>query len=213
MSLIEVMIAISVMAVALLVILGHQATLNNLRAHSLSRSLQTVAVNNLVNLVDGSNWDELGRAERPWSLSRLQAGGSTNPPLQISDLVGAGMIASETGHFSGAQAADSASGNLRFYFEYYRATANLDSAYVAIPTQPGLLDAQQTSTNGFRSAFTTNAATCRIVPNPTLGLVDATQITAGNPVLIRLAVSEVEPVSGTQRQIYETFLGAQTAPQ
>lgn len=213
MSLIEVMIAMSILAVALLVVIGHQATLNHLRAHSLERSLQTVAVNNLVNLVDGSNWDELGRAERPWSLSRLQAGGTTNPPMQIADLVGAGVIASETGYLSGSRAVDSASGNLRIYFEYYRATANLDAANAAVLTQPGLLDAQQTSSNGFHTAFASNAIACRIVPNASLGLVDAAQITAGNPVLVRLAVSEVEPVTNAQRQIYETFLGAQTAPQ
>ena len=212
-SLIEVMIAISILAVALVAVLGHQYTLDNLRAHSLTRALQTVAVNNLVNLVDGSNWDELGRIERPWSLSRLQAGGTTNPSLQLADLVGAGVVSPETGHFTGGRQANEANGNLRFYLEYYRATANLDSSLNPVATQPGLLDTQQTSTGGFQTAFASMAATCRIVPDPNLGLVDATQITAGNPVMVRLAVTEVQPSTGTQRQVYETFLGAQTAPQ
>ena len=211
-SLIEVMIAVTVLTVTLLSIIGHQYTLNNLRAQSLTRAMQAVAVNNLVNLVDGSNWDELGRAERPWSLSRLQAGGSTNPPLQLADLVGFGIVSVETGHFKGGTQIDPASGNLRFFLEYYRSTANLDSSLNPIPTQPGLLDTQQTSPGGFRSAFASTAAACRIVPDPSLGLVDGTQITAGNPVLVRLAVTAVEPDTGTQRQVYETFLGAQTAP-
>lgn len=212
-SLIEIMIAISVLAVALIAVLGHQYTLDNLRAHSLTRSLLTVAVNNLVNLVDGSNWDELGRIERPWSLSRLQAGGATNPSLQLADLVGVGVVSPEIGHFTGGRQADDAAGNLRFYLEYYRATANLDSSLNPVTTQPGLLDTQQTSPSGFQSAFASTAATCRIVPVPTLGLVDASQITAGNPVMVRLAVTEVQPATGTERQVYETFLGAQTAPQ
>jgi prepilin-type N-terminal cleavage/methylation domain-containing protein len=211
-SLIEVMIAVTVLTVTLLSIIGHQYTLNNLRSQSLKRALRTVAVNNLVNLVDGSNWDELGRAERPWSMSRLQAGGSTNSPFQLTDLVGLGIVSVETGHFKGGTPVDPASGDLRFYVEYYRSTANTDSSLNPIPTQPGLLDAQQTSPSGFRSAFASTAAACRILPNPNLGLVDGTQITAGNPVLVRLAVTEVDPDTGTQRQVYESFLGVQTAP-
>lgn len=212
MSLIEVMIALSVFAVAIVVILGHNITLDNLRANSLSRALQTVAVNNVVNLLDGSNWDELGRTQRPWSLSRLQSGVATNPPLTLADLVGEGVVSRETGHFAGAKAADASKGDLNFYVEYYRATANLDPSLVAMPSQPGLLDAQQTSGQGFKAAFASTAAACRIVPDPNLGLVDATQLTAGNPVMIRLVVGD-GPTGPTQRQVYETFIGTQTAPQ
>ena len=212
MSLIEVMIALSIFSMAILAIMGHQYTLDNLRANSLARALQAIAVNNVVNLVDGTNYDELGRTQRPWSFSRLQSGGTTNPPMTLNDLVTVGVLSSETGYFSGGRAADASVGNLRFYLEYYRATASLDSSLAPISSQPGVMDIQQTSPAAFKTAFNALATSTRIVPDVSLGLVDATQITPGNPVMVRLAVTEVQ-LGGGERQVFETFLGAQTAPQ
>ncbi len=210
---IEVMIALGVMAVGLSAVLSHQFTLDNLRATSLSRALQTIAVNNLVNLADGTNWDELGRAQRPWSLSRVQGADNTNQPLSLDNLVTYGLVGKETGHLHGGEAVDRSIGTYRFYLEYYRSTANLDSARAPLTDQPGLLDAPVGSSAAFKTSFTANAASCRIVPDPTLGLADPTKLTQGNPVLMRIAVARVDPLTNAERTTYETFLGSQTAPQ
>ena len=212
-TLMEVMIALAVLAIGLLTLFAHQYTLSELRASSLSRALQTVSTNNLVNLCEGTNWDELGRSERPWSLSRIQGlGGATNPPLSVQDLSGAGVLGSVNGALQ-ATVGESGTAQLRYYVEYYRATANLDPAYAPVSGQPGLLDAQYASAGAFKTAFAASATACRIVPAPTTGLVDATLLTPGNPALIRVVVARFDPATASERTVYEAFVGAQTKPQ
>jgi len=212
--LIEVMVSISILTVALAAVFSYQFTLNSQRESSLSRAMRTITINNLVNLVDGTNWDELGRSQRPWSMSRVRGGGvGTLPPLTLSDLLGMGVISSETGMFNGNRSADAGLGFLRFYVEYYRSTSNMDAALNPISSQPGLMDAQHASTVDFKSDFTTRAADCRIVPDPLTGLADTTLVTPGNPILVRLIAVNVDPASNSEQVIGDTFLGTSTAPQ
>ncbi len=213
-TLIELMIASAVFAVALLSVFGYQFTVDSLRTSNLSRVMQTVAINNMVNLIDGTNWDELGRTQRPWSLSRIRGGGSgTFPALTLSDLLGMNLVSSETGMFAGSKSTDASIGVLRFYVEYYRSTSNLDAAFNSIGSQPGLLDTPATSMGNFATGFAANAAACRIVPSPTVGLSDSTVLTPGNPILVRLVAVNVDPAVGQERVLAETFLGSGTAPQ
>ncbi len=212
-TLIEVMIAMAVMAIAVSAIFSSLFTIDSLRTSSLARAMQTIAINNMVNLIEGTNWDELGRAQRPWSLSRIMGGGSqTLPPLTLSDFLGLNLVASEHGLFIGAKAADASTGYLRFYIEYYRSTANLDAAYNSIASQPGLIDTPSSSPAGFAQNFAANAATCRIVPDPIIGFLDSTLLTPGNPLMVRLVVVNVDPADSSQRVLQDNFLGVGTAP-
>ncbi len=203
---VEIMLALSVFAVAVLGVISYQQTINQVRQGSMSKLIRAIAINNVASLVEGTAPDELARdwtgnptyaPERRWSLSRIQ---NVDTPLTTADLVTYGIISqTELG-------AIKLGGDVRVYLEYYRSTANLDSNSNPINSQPGILDVSRTTPTAFMTEIQTNPTLYRVVPdtsctNATGGLLDPAKISTGNPVMIRLVVQE-----GT-RVIHESFLG------
>lgn len=189
---IEVMIAFAVLTIGVLSSMSFIGTLTSVANSSLARETRTITSANLVNLLSGTNWDEIARnlANRAWGLPRFTDGGGS-PGMTIADLVTMGVVHPESGHLEGdvTSGSDSALTNLRFFVEFYRAIPNQDSNQAPIASQPGLWQTQSASSSVTSVAPPTTAAS--IVPAPALGLADSTQLTQGNPVVVRVLLRDL----------------------
>lgn len=211
MSLIEVIVAISILAVVFAGVLSFQFTLGEQRTDSLARITRAIAYSNIGQLVEGTPWDELATTtsggQREWSLPRLTSGAS-NAPLRLADLRSLGIVSRSTGALMGSQASGTAVDNLTIYLEYFRSTANIVNG-VALTTQPGLLDVQRAAPSEFKTELATNRANYLLAPTETLGFKDPNLLTAGNPILVRMVVKD--GTSSLSRTIAENWFSAATS--
>lgn len=192
-TLLEVLMSLTILAVGILAVLGHIATLHSVReAAERSTAVENFA-NEMMERIVGGRWEILGTTDAPWTLARpyyLPPAGSNPPmsddatiaPLPVNNLITMGITRSGVGLR-----------NLRVYVDYYRAVADLDDAKVAIPGREGLMDGDlntYTSLTQVNAIWRNEAAlnVYRLDPlvNPT------NQVQALHPVLIRITMTSTD---------------------
>lgn len=145
MSLLEIMMALSVLTVGIFASMSHFGTLSALRKQATEINAAHTIVAALAERFQGCRWDVIGSSAVPWSLPRPEPGAVTgaaiaNPPL-MDDV---NMTAADR-PLRGLQTlglAQGASGlpELRIYVEFFRSLTARNDAGDADLTRPGIMD-------------------------------------------------------------------------
>jgi len=154
-SIIEVMIAITVLAVALAAILNNYQVLDSARRDTAARGAVSEIARAILDRVVASDVRALGTANptaavvpQPWSLARVEDLPAVRPPLSIQaanpndDLVVQGLLP-----------ANVIVPNLRVYIEYYRGDDVIDAQTGTVIAQGAIDDTAFDAVGKFRDAF------------------------------------------------------------
>jgi prepilin-type N-terminal cleavage/methylation domain-containing protein len=128
-SLIEVLLALTVLAVGIFTCMGTIASMA--QARNLARESSTLEgiLSELTERIHGCRWEALGTSQLRWSLPRHNAAaGAVNPPLTENDLLELGILSKPVGFR-----------NLRIYFEYFRA---MKRSVPGSAVQNGMMDGE-----------------------------------------------------------------------
>jgi hypothetical protein len=210
-TILEIMVAFSLFAVGVMGALAYQFTLSGVRTATQSRIVREIGISNLANLLEGTPWDELGtnanRGLREWSMPTPLA---ATMGMTIASLRAYGVIADEYsyGTINAAQAWGVDGKDLSIRVEYYRSTTERDAANNPIPTSPGLLEGQRANAQDFKANFLALQSSALLTPGTGTGFSGI--LTPGDPILIRVQVSEVRP-DDSQFPLSEIWHGTATA--
>lgn len=181
MTIMEIMMAFAIIAIAITSILGNMANLNSTR----KEAPDVVAVNqvlfSLVDRLQAAHEDQIGSA--PWAQYRFQdlpvvPGGNSGPLVETAgddSLIAAGLLSKPLGL------------NLRVYVEFYRGVTRLDDSGVPIPSEPGLMDGEDTTYTtpaGFKAKLASATERARFRLSTTEGAWN--QVGENDPLVIRV---------------------------
>ena len=200
MTIMEVMVALSIFAIAILGVFSTQWTVAQQQKMAVSRVARAITYNNIVNMIQGSAWTQLAGANQVyagWSIYRAPSGANA---LTLAALAQYGIISQDTALLS-ASGEDFYNPNISLV--YYRMTANLDANNNKKISEPGLLDIVYDDPKDFLDEIHSNGSSY-ILTTGNSGLNDELILTSGNPVMavLRVAVSGQAP--------RESFLGIYT---
>lgn len=182
MTIMEVMVAFAVIAIAIASMLGGISNLASTRNETADVILVNQALLSMVDRIQAAKEDTIGSGLLAPRFIDTVAGSS--PPMSESgaaadNLVAAGVLSYAPGL------------NLRIYIEYYRAVAGLDSAGNVDPSKPGLMQDEDPSATSsytkpadFSVSLATAASRAHFRLDPNLPLWD--QVAEHDPVVIRL---------------------------
>lgn len=143
MSLLEVMIALSVLTIGIFASLSHFMTLSSMRKQTGEIATARNIVAALAERFQGCRWEVVGVSTAPWSLPRAEPGSVTtvanDPMMDDASLSAADRPLRGLQSLGLAQEASNLP-DLRVYVEYYRALTILDESGNADTTKPGIMD-------------------------------------------------------------------------
>lgn len=180
MTIMEIMVAFAIIAIAIVSILGNMANLSSAR----KEAPDVVAVNqvlfSLVDRLQAAHEDQIGSAA--WAKYRYRdlsvAGGNLGPLVETAgddSLITAGLLSKPLGL------------NLRVYVEFYRGVTRLDDNGVPITSEPGLMDGEDatyTTPAGFKAKLASATERARF----RLSTTDSAwnQVGSNDPLVIRV---------------------------
>lgn len=180
-TLVEVMLAVVVLAGALTVMVGDFLTSQQGREVARQQVLAQEIGRSLLMRLQGAPVARLGVATDPWGLARHEGGGTPAPlvddgSLGANDLVTLG-IRSTTGNLPG----------LRIFVEYYRGIATPDPSSGNPALLPGVMDALPVGADPTQS-YSQLRTGAWLPRRLSAALPPAAQVPANSPVLIRIIV-------------------------
>lgn len=154
-SLIEVMIALTVLVGALMIIVGQHANVASLQRQTQQNASIDRIVQTLVNRVNAETYGNLATINAPWSIARYETLDGSNLHLSLGDTSADGrdpMTALAADPLDnlvdlGLTRGQDVPDDLRIYFEYYRAKDFTDPS----GTQEGLLEAKVDGSQEFKT--------------------------------------------------------------
>lgn len=203
-SLIETMVAVSLLGVALTCTIGVLTNVIKLQDSTLANEVSSITVTNITNLYASASiaeiiaWDAAG--------NRRLAGTDDIAKSTVTDLVNRQLLSSETGHLQGSDAEQLS--RMRFTVGYYRAISNEDQSGAVDTNKPGLWGAQAI---GSLLALTESLKTkddrerYRITD-----LNDTTQLSEGNPIALMVQVVDVN--GETVNRVINQYISAIATP-
>ena len=184
-SLIETMVAVSLLGVALTCTIGVLTNVNKLQDSTLANEVSSITVSNITNLYASASIAEIIAWEA--SGNRRLAGTDDIAKSTVTDLVNRQLLSSETGHLQGNDAEQLA--RMRFTVGYYRAIANEDQSGAVDTNKPGLWGAQAI---GSLHASTESLKTKDDRDRYRISdLNDTTQLSDGHPITMMVQVVDV----------------------
>lgn len=216
MSLLEVMIAMSVLAVGLLASISGFATLDKSRRMAKDSVVATALVNAIADRFQGVRYDVIGSATNaPWSLERTEPGTSVAAPLNqplVDDSnslhfsTNGGTPATRGLQTLGVYPTSTGLENLCIYVEYYRGTMSLKDDGAPDPAKPGLMSGENggaayATTTAFNDLFRftlrrenivsglSAAAASTVFANRDLYRVDPTSASSTDTIVMRILVT------------------------
>lgn len=168
MSLLEVMLAMSILAVGLLAAISQFSILRGTRQMASDNTIAANVANAIAERLIGMRSELIGTSSAPWSAARTEPNtGDANPTLPlIDDTDGPGFLPDGpddpvTGRSArglqtlGLYPQATGLANLRVYIEYYRAVNAIRDDGTADPTRPGLMDEEDYTYTGGTADFRT----------------------------------------------------------
>ena len=214
-TMLEVMIAITIMATALLAVFGHITNIRNLQYHTLAKELGAIAAANIANLYastaarDIQDWQTAPSPVGPW-IGDLD--GPVGSWSTIEDLVRLRLLPPQNG-FLEHDATQVAPYEVRFAVGMYRVLDNTDSAGLPITTQPGLWPpgtGMETVVARLHNP-TLSLEDNRVLRAPSKIVTPLSEITPGNPVGVFVTVWQVDRGGvGNPRMIHSHFTSFST---
>jgi type II secretory pathway pseudopilin PulG len=188
-TIVETLVAMSVVAVGLMAVLSSIFTLDAARKSTVEDMRLNALMRTLVDRVQGAQWTDLGTTRLPWSRARLfedhSARNGDDLPMTQADLLSYGLLTQPI-------LSDGSTSTLKVYFEYYRAVAHKDASGERLPGQEGLAEqAAVTSVAAARGMLRSANNRARYRLNPTsdgLGIADPLLLGNDDPVLIRIVI-------------------------
>ncbi len=184
-SLIEVMIALSVLVGALLVTVGNMVNVTNLQKQNAELTSMSRVQQSVTDRINATDPLDLGTVDAPWSIARYENGAgyspaiTSSPPMTSADLVSMGVAP------AGFNLKD-----LKVYFEYWRMIDFTDPDTGVI--QPGVLNDSQLTAQAFKTFMYKDAS------KPAEGLKDGfhpmNTSTNNSPFSVRKAVDVTHPL-------------------
>jgi prepilin-type N-terminal cleavage/methylation domain-containing protein len=185
-SLVEVMIAMSLLGVAMATTIGVLGDVSRLQESTLAREVTTITTCNLTNLYATASVSEINA----WNASSARRLASTDDlsPSTVQDLISRQIISAEIGHLQGPETV--ALDRLRFTVGFYRTIANTDASGIVNTSRPGLWSAQdaESTRTQINSLDTAEQRAQFLITD----LDDDDQLTEGNPVTILVQVVDFE---------------------
>jgi hypothetical protein len=127
---IEVMVAVSILAGGIMVILGNMTTLQFLRNDTVDVTDTDTLLNELTERFSGARWEALGTSTLPWSQPRPRVTTSgALPPMTDADLLNYGILLRHT-----------RLRHLQVWVDYYHGISEFDTTGALIA--PGLMDGE-----------------------------------------------------------------------
>lgn len=152
-SLIEVMIALAILAVAISGVMGHFVTVDRARDFSEQQSRGQSIAQAILNRISGENLQYLGdsaNARAGWSKARYKDLADT-PLTDNGTAVGSNSLQEVGKEILGAP---SRLANLKVYIEYYRGQQSVDPSTGSAALLPGVMDdVSNTSVAAFQANF------------------------------------------------------------
>lgn len=147
MSLIEVMLALSVLTIGIFASMSHFATLSNMRRMASEANTARAIVSALAERFQGSRWDMIGTDNAYWSLPRLEPGAVAASAIANEPLMDDAFVPTSERDERGLQRLgllQTASGltDLRVYVEFYRALTSRNEDGEVDATKPGVMDGE-----------------------------------------------------------------------
>ena len=178
-SILEIMIALSILASGIMSIMSQQVTLQSSREMDRNGVVIELLANEMVERFQGGRWESIGTSSLPWSVPRHLDGSSVSGPMQDADLIANNLITLPSGI-----------AGLKVYVEYYRAMATKDAAGNVVSS--GMMDGEGNTYAGLDSLRAVwNKASARNAyrleatsTSPTV----TTQVDEGTPVIIRIEI-------------------------
>jgi len=204
-TIIEVMIAFSVLSIGLVAVVGAIHSMDSARKMAPEQAVAQRVLSALVDRFQGSRWEVIG--DQPWSKARFNdATNVGNPPMTEDSTVADDNLVTN-GVLQRKQGID-----LKVYVEFYRAVAAKTADGALIAGKPGVMQGEDTSVtyakpDDFSAIFRDPSKRVTYKLDPTAGAPTA-QVGEDDPIVIRLIatwkradgdISKLEVFTGRKR--------------
>ena len=186
-SILEVMVTVSLLAIAVTTTIGVLGQVNQLQQSTVASEAVTITTANITSLYAGASMPEIVA----WTDTPNRRLASTDDPEKttVNELVNRGLLSPEVGQFQGVDATFLQS--LRFTAGFFRTIDNSDESGNLDPTKPGLWRAQTIDTlhSGTEQLDTPEHRQQYRIAD----LDSGAELTQGNPVTLLVQATEEIP--------------------